>query len=188
MTRFQQGSPEAFETLYRRYKAPVFAFILRQSASRHTAEELTQETFIRVVKGASSFRHGSKFSTWVYTIARNRLIDGIRRQKHRNHASLDQPAGTEGKPLGERIAGNEQGPERGSVGAALRRDLTEAIEKLPVEQREVFLLREYGGMPFAEISEVVGAKEGTVKSRMRYALESLRETLSAYGDYARTLP
>ena len=69
----------------------------------------------------------------------------------------------------------------------LREDLVEAINTLPEDQREVFLLREYHGMPFQEISEVVGAKIGTVKSRMRYALEALRRDLDSYEKYARTL-
>jgi RNA polymerase sigma-70 factor (ECF subfamily) len=188
MSSFQSGSLEAFNALYSRYKSPVFSFLVRLTASRENAEELTQEVFMRVVRGSASFRGGSKFSTWIYTIARNQHIDAMRKKKHRNHASLDQPSGPDSQALGERLPGDEPGPERGSMGARLRRDLAARIAELPDEQREVFLLREYSGLSFAEISEVVGAKEGTVKSRMRYALENLRGGLAQYADYARTLP
>jgi len=86
------------------------------------------------------------------------------------------------------VANGGPGPERSSTHTKMRRDLMEAISKLPDDQREVFLLREYHGLPFRDIAEVVKAKEGTVKSRMRYALDSLREALTEYADVARALP
>ena len=188
MKRFQEGDAAAFETLFMRYKTPIFAFLLRQCGDRETASDLSQEVFARLIRSARSFQHQSKFSTWIYTIARNAAVDNARRARHRAHASLEDSHNPDSMKLGDRIANDGPGPDRSAIAERLRGELAAAIETLPAEQREVFLLREYHGMPFQEIAEVVGAKVGTVKSRMRYALEALRRELSAYEDYARTLP
>lgn len=188
MSRFQSGNLAAFETLYERYRVPIYAFLVRQCIRPDNAEELAQDVFMKVIRAAASFGHASKFSTWIFAIARNQAVDAFRKGKHRNHASLDQPAREDGPALMERIPGKSRDPERDTTSTRLRGALEQAISKLPEEQREVFLLREFSGLRFAEISEVVGAKEGTVKSRMRYALESLRHQLSDFEDFARTLP
>ena len=188
MKRFQEGDAAAFETLFMRYKTPIFAFLLRQCGNRETASDLSQEVFTRLIRSARSFQYQSKFSTWIYTIARNAAVDNARRARHRAHASLEDSHNPDSMKLGDRIANDGPGPDRSAIAERLRGELAAAIETLPSEQREVFLLREYHGMPFQEIAEVVGAKVGTVKSRMRYALEALRRELSIYEDYARTLP
>ncbi len=187
MRSFQEGDQAAFETLYRKYKGPVFSFLVRQYAASDTAKELTQEVFLRVIRNAQSFRYGSRFTTWLFTIARNIAIDSLRKARHRKHTSLDQKVREDGPSLGERLPGAAPEPDRATASSKLRRNLTEAISKLPEQQREVFLLREYHGLRFREIAEVVDAKEGTVKSRMRYALETLKVELSDWSDYARTL-
>jgi RNA polymerase sigma-70 factor (ECF subfamily) len=188
MKRFQEGDAAAFETLFMRYKTPIFAFLLRQCGDRETASDLSQDVFAKLIRSARSFQYQSKFSTWIYTIARNAAVDNARRARHRAHASLEDSHNPDAMRLGDRLANDGPGPDRSATAERLRGELAAAIEILPAEQREVFLLREYHGMPFQEISEVVGAKVGTVKSRMRYALEALRRELSAYEDYARTLP
>ncbi|MBW2276975.1 MAG: RNA polymerase sigma factor [Deltaproteobacteria bacterium] len=188
MKRFQEGDAAAFETLFMRYKTPIFAFLLRQCGDRETASDLSQEVFARLIRSARSFQYQSKFSTWIYTIARNAAVDNARRARHRTHASLEDSRNPDSMKLGDRIANDGPGPDRAAIAERLRGELAAAIETLPHEQREVFLFREYHGMPFQEIAEVVDAKVGTVKSRMRYALEALRRELSTYEDYARTLP
>ena len=146
MRRFQKGDQRAFEQLYKRYKNQVLSFILRQYSGPDTAGELTQEVFLRVVRNAKSFRHGSKFSTWIYTIARNQAIDSIRRARHRKTASLDQQTSENAPSLMERIPGNSPGPDRETARSKLQGDISRAISKLPPDQREVFLLREYHGL------------------------------------------
>jgi RNA polymerase sigma-70 factor, ECF subfamily len=188
MLAFQSGEVEAFRALFGRYEAPVFAFLVRQCGNRDTARDMAQDVFFRVVRSAGSFHHQSKFSTWIYTIARNAAVDASRKARHRNHPSLDDSPSPDAPKLGDRVASDGPGPDRGAVSERLRGDLRTAIDALPADQREVFLLREYGGLPFDEIAEVVGAKVGTVKSRMRYALEGLRRALADYEEYARSLP
>lgn len=184
---FQAGDAGAFEALFDRYKAPIYVFLVRQCGNSEIAADLTQDVFAKLLRRADTFRHQSKFSTWIYTIARNTAMDHARKSKHRNHASLDAQTGDDGPALVERVPGDHPTPERGTTAGELQIALAKAIEKLPEDQREVFILREYQGMPFAEIAEVVDAKVGTVKSRMRYALEALRLELHQYEEYAKEL-
>ena len=188
MEFFLTGDQLGFEHLYRRFKRPIFNFLLRFSGDPEAAADLTQEVFGKVIARGRSFRAQSKLKTWLYAIARNTAVDAARKASHRRAASLDQPSRNDGPTLAERTAGNEPAPDRGLTTARIRRDLARAIAELPEEQREVFLLREYHGMPFDEIAEVVGARVGTIKSRMRYALGALRRDLEQYREHMRSLP
>jgi RNA polymerase sigma-70 factor (ECF subfamily) len=182
--RFRQGERPAFEALLRRHRAPLFTFVLRVlgTGDRARAEDVVQDTFVRVIRGAHDWEQRARFSTWLFTIARNLCLDHMRREKHRQAESLDEPAGADdARPLSETIEGPQAGPERQTSNARVRPVITTAIEKLPAEQREVFVLREYSGVPFKEIAELTGVSENTVKSRMRYALEGLRKALTAAG-------
>ncbi len=91
MVAYQKGEARAFEVLLSRHRKPVFNFILRFVGDRETAEDLLQESFMRVIKGAEAYKRQAKFTTWLYTIARNLCVDQSRRRKHRKHASLDAP-------------------------------------------------------------------------------------------------
>lgn len=187
MVRYKRGDREAFAELVRRYERALYNFALRYLKSREGARELTQETFLRVVRRAGEFRHESRFSTWVYAILRNLCVDELRRARHRDHPSLDQDSGH--GTLGERVSsrGVSDDAERGAEQERLRRGLTRAIDALPEEQREVFLLRQLGGIPFADIASITQTSENTVKSRMRYALDRLQKELCEYEEYARAL-
>ncbi|HMY18566.1 MAG TPA: RNA polymerase sigma factor [Polyangium sp.] len=193
MMRFQGGDQSAFAGLVRRHKTPVYNFILRTVRSREVAEDLVQDVFVKVVQNAADFKHEARFSTWAYTIARNVCIDHLRKAALRRHPSLDQAAnnnaGEDGPTLGDRIADAHfaASADRMAIGAELGQRITRAVEDLPPEQREVFLLREVGHVPFKEIAEIVGVPENTTKSRMRYALERLQQALAEYEDYARAL-
>ncbi len=182
--RFRRGERAAFEALLKRHRAPLFTFVLRTlgGADRARAEDVVQDAFVRVLKGAADWEQRARFSTWLFTIARNLCLDAMRRDKHRRAESLDQPAGDDdARPLADAIGGTEAGPERGAASARLRPVLEAALASLPAEQREVFVLRESAGVPFKEIGVLTGVSENTVKSRMRYALEALRKALAAAG-------
>jgi RNA polymerase sigma-70 factor (ECF subfamily) len=184
MLAFKSGDARAFRVLVQRHRGPVFNFILRYTGHKARAEDLLQETWLKVVRSSAEYEPKARFTTWVYTIARNLCVDSARKETYRQADSLDAPArgDEEGKSMGESIGDDaSQGPERAAHNARLRPKLTRALASLPEEQREVFLLREYHGISFKEIAEVTGVNENTVKSRMRYALEGLRKRLSELG-------
>jgi RNA polymerase sigma-70 factor, ECF subfamily len=181
LAAYQQGDPEAFEVLLRRHRAPLFTFLVRMLGDREKAEDLAQETFLRIVKGAQAWERRARFQTWLFTIARNLCVDHARRDRFRRADSLDADGPDGEPPRVESVPGREIDPGRGAESARLRPLLQKALLSLPAEQREVFVLREQAGLPFREIAELTGVNENTVKSRMRYALEGLRKALAAAG-------
>jgi len=189
MLRFQSGDRAAFGVLVRRHKTAIYNFILRQIRVAPAAEDLAQDVFVKIVQNAGDFKHEARFTTWAYAIARNVCIDHLRKMSLRRHPSLDHSDSGEGPTLGERTADSRPGAsvDRTAIGAELAVRITRAVEELPPEQREVFLLREIGHVPFKDIAEMTNVPENTVKSRMRYALERLQEALEEYEDYARAL-
>jgi RNA polymerase sigma-70 factor (ECF subfamily) len=179
---FQQGDAGAFERLLARHRAPLYTFLARMLGDREKAEDLAQETFLRIVKGAQAWEQRSRFQSWMYAIARNLCTDRARRDRFRKTESLDgEPVEGAGGTILERVADPGPLPDQAAESERLRPLLTEALLSLPPDQREVFILREQAGLPFREIAEVVGANENTVKSRMRYALDGLRKALVAAG-------
>jgi RNA polymerase sigma-70 factor (ECF subfamily) len=148
---------------------------------RERAEDLAQETFLRIVKGAQAWEHRARFQTWLFTIARNLCVDQARRDRFRRADSLDAEGPDGEQAMVDSVPGREIDPGRGAESARLRPVLQQALLSLPAEQREVFVLREQAGVPFKEIAAMVGVNENTVKSRMRYALEGLRKALAAAG-------
>jgi RNA polymerase sigma-70 factor (ECF subfamily) len=189
--RYQRGEREAFAALVRRHDRPVYNFALRQLRAPAVAEEVTQDVFMRLVQNAAEFKHEARFATWLYAIARNLCIDQLRKLAHRRHPSLDQTASDAegGRSLGETLA--DESPrtsaEREVLSSEMRSSIVKAVELLPDDQREVFLLREVANLPFKDIAEITGVGENTVKSRMRYALDRLRDALSEFEEYARAL-
>lgn len=190
LERFRAGDRRAFDVLMKRHEVGLFNFILRSVRDRATAEELLQDTWIRVLSGLKDFQRASKFSTWAYTVARNLCIDQARKAVLRRHPSLDQSLKSstdDGPTLGEVVADRGPRADRSAISKELQSKLVQAIQELPEDQREVFMLREYGSLAFKEIADIVGAPENTVKSRMRYALERLQSALAEYEDYAKAL-
>jgi len=178
LAAYREGDSRAFETLLVRYRGPIFNFLLRSARDRGRAEELYQDVWMRVIERCDDFRGDAKFSTWLYTIARNLCIDHQRKMKFRGHTSLDAPQLQSARPVGERVSSFGPSTEQLASGGLVRERIAHAVEELPDEQREVFLLRQLQGLAFREIAEVVGAPVNTVKSRMRYALEHLQRALS----------
>jgi len=189
MLRYRDGDVRAFELLVTRHRKALFNFILRFVRDTAAAEDVTQETFLRLVKGADAYERQAKFTTWLYTIARNLCVDAARRGKHRKAASLDAPLSDEdgAASLLDLVPDTGAGVDRQAQSRELAVRLRQAIEALPDEQREIFLLREVADLQFNEIANVIGCPENTVKSRMRYALEKLREALEEYRDLARAV-
>jgi RNA polymerase sigma-70 factor, ECF subfamily len=190
MVRYQRGDREAFAELVRRYHAAIYNFTIRHMRATDLARDLTQDVFLRVVQNAAEFKHEARFSTWLYTIARNLCVDQQRKLGHRRHPSLDQPVSSgETRVLGDNVADTHPraSAERMAASMEVMNSIVRAVEALPEEQREVFLLREVANLPFKEIAQITGTGENTVKSRMRYALDRLQEALTDFEEYARAL-
>jgi RNA polymerase sigma-70 factor (ECF subfamily) len=159
MQAYQRGDCAAFECLYHRHKNGLFTFLYRACSRRDIVEELTQDAWAAVVKGAADYQPRAGFRTWLYQIARNRLVDHWRRADNR---ILPLEAAAE--------------PAAPAPDAELGRRLLTAIAALPAEQRDTLLLQQQG-FTHAEIADITGAGAETVKSRLRYARGQLREQL-----------
>jgi RNA polymerase sigma-70 factor (ECF subfamily) len=194
VVRFQGGDRAAFALLVRRHQSGLYNFALRNLRERTAAEDIVQEAFVRVAQSAADFKADARFSTWVYTIVRNLCIDQIRKNALRRHPSLDDSArrssdGGEGPTLGEQTADprGRSDIERTVEGGRMKVRILAAIDALPDDQREVYLMREMSNLRFKEIADITGVPENTVKSRMRYALERLQEALAEFEEHARAL-
>jgi len=180
MAAYQEGDLAAFAELVDRHEKRLWNFLRRFVRDEATAEDLLQEVFLRVVKSAADWQPSAKVSTWLFTIARNLCTDQARRAEFRRTESLDQVKagdGDSGLRRIDRVAAASGDAETEAMGREIASLVDRAVGELPLEQREVFLMREVMDMSFAEIAAQVGASEPTVKSRMRYALQRLRSKL-----------
>ncbi len=186
MKRFQAGDARAFRQLLGRHERRVYNFFLRSFGKKEVAQDLTQDTFLRIVKGKASYQRKAKFSTWMWRIAHNLRVDTYRREKFRKHDSLDKPIGQNDSmttKLDMVEDPKEIGAERRTHGDRFVEALTQVLPELDDDQREVFLLRQMEGLSFQEIAEVQNVNINTVKSRMRYALQKLREMLQDFAPW-----
>lgn len=171
MLAYGAGEAGAFEVLYARHRGPLFRFLLRQLRDHALAEELYQDVWQRVITARARYRPEAKFSTWLYQIAHNRLTDHWRAATHRPSAGEDAVARAEREP-------DPHTPERQLSAFEERRRLQLALEELPDDQREAVLLRLEQELSLDEIGRITGVGRETVKSRLRYALDKLRQRLN----------
>jgi len=171
MLRFSGGDAAAFDALYARHRGGVFRYLLRQCRSQAAAEELFQDVWVNLVQARTRYRVEAKFTTYLYTLAHNRLMDHFRRGKGLELVSLDQ----EGDDALEIPSAPTAQPERLAQSRQQARRLVELVAALPAAQREVFLMHEEGGLNLEQIAAATGANREAVKSRLRYALAKLRD-------------
>jgi len=163
MLAYGGGDAGAFETLYARHRGGLFRFVLRAVKDRGVAEELFQEVWVRVIEARERYAPKARFTTWLYTIAHNLLVDHWRK-KGLSLVSLDD----------EDLASESANPARQAEAREALARLVHALEALPVAQREAFLLHEEGGLSVAQIAAATGAGEEAAKSRLRYAMGKLK--------------
>ncbi len=171
LRRYRQGDAAAFSELYARHRQGLFRFLLGLCGEQALAEEVFQETWLSLIRTDSDIRQQVQFKTWLYQIARNRLIDHWRRQGRKTalHDSYDEAEHGRADPTA--------GPEQQLSFSRDQQRLAAALADLPAEQREVFLLRAQGDLELHEIAELTATAQETVKSRLRYALQKLRRLL-----------
>ena len=171
MTAYRGGDANAFEILYRRHKGPVYRYLLRQCKNPAIAEEIFHEAWLGLIKAKDRYEPTAKFTTYLYHLAHNRLIDYYRRQAVGIPISYDDDP----DPLMERQADvAEHEPENELDRQRMAKKLFGLIADLPDAQREAFLLREEAGMSIEEIAVATGVNAETAKSRLRYAVAKLR--------------
>lgn len=182
LLRLRTGHAEALGLLVGRWETPLFRFVSRMVDRPDDARDVCQETFLRILDKAEAFRDGARFSTWMYQIALNLCRDQARRRKRWGHLVVAAPVREDGAPL------EHAAPETHETDPAAALDHNErqsavrrALIRLPHDQREVLLLKEYEGLKFREIADVLGVPESTVKSRMYAALDTMRSSLAGLG-------
>lgn len=175
MLAYRDGDTPAFEALYARHRARLFRYLLHQCGRREQADEMFQEIWMSVIRARSGYEVSAKFTTWLYRIAHNRVIDGFRTRGRQAEFEVDA-GDAEGDPPDCPSPANAQ-PERLLERAQLAGRLLAAIEALPAAQREAFLLANEGGLTVEEIANATGTGFETAKSRLRYAYSRLRTEL-----------
>jgi RNA polymerase sigma-70 factor (ECF subfamily) len=182
MIRLRDGDQEAFDELYRMYERPLVNFFYRLCWDRDAAEDLMQETFLRLWRSAPRYTPSGKFSTFLFQIAKNHfLTQKDRLTRERTKLSIDSSREEEdGTSGGIELASSTQAPDAGLRDRELQSRIRKAIGLLGEKHRMVFVLAQYHGMKYQEISEVLDIPVGTVKSRMSYAERALRESLADY--------
>ncbi len=178
MQRYAAGDVRAFEVLYARHELKVWRYLYRSVGNQATADDLMQEVWFAVCRSAARYAPSARFTTWLFTLARHRLIDNHRQS--RPVRSLEA-AREEGEPWVEALADEGSGdPARQSEARQGIDALILAVERLPPEQRDAFLLQAEGDLSVEEIAAASGVGFETVKSRLRYARATLRQALQAY--------
>jgi RNA polymerase sigma-70 factor (ECF subfamily) len=177
-----KGDPEAYAALYDRWSGPILRWFWHACYDRAAAEDLMQETFLRVWRAAPRYEVRARFSTYLFQVAKNLWLNERAKILRRPlKVSLDAPRDAaedgSGTSLAERLPGDGPSPPDETVRAETGRRIRAAVDGLSDKLREVFLLAGFQEMPYAEVAEVLGIPEGTVKSRMWAAVRVLRERL-----------
>jgi RNA polymerase sigma-70 factor, ECF subfamily len=181
VARAQRGSEAAYRELLRRYQRPVFSLIYRMVRDREQAEDLAQETFVKVFNNISRYDPRYKFSSWIFKIASNQTIDFLRKKEPETvsldgsrHASTPQEAEATRITAESRDETPEEFVEAKQLGAEIER----AIDDLRPDYRTAILLRHVEGLAYEEIAEIMEIPLGTVKTYIHRARSDLRETLA----------
>jgi RNA polymerase sigma-70 factor (ECF subfamily) len=165
MKAYAGGNMEAFEHLYDRHRGPLYRYILRQVGDAPTANDLYQGSWEKIIRARGSYRASAPFRAWMYRIAHNHVMDHFRRAR---------PVA---EMLPDEIEANNPGPEKQLLDERRESGLREAVEQLPVEQKDALLLKLEAGLDLQTIADVTGVNRETAKSRLRYAVNKLKKTL-----------
>ena len=164
----RRRDPGAFRWLLDRWGGPLYTYLARRTGDRAAAEDLVSEVLVRVLSHIERYRSRGRFAAWLFTIAYRLCLDHLERRRPDAGEAVVEPASA------------EPGPEREAFSAVAREKLERALADLPERQREVFFLREYGGLSFAEIADALDCPLSTALARMRYAVLKLRKDLEGF--------
>jgi RNA polymerase sigma-70 factor (ECF subfamily) len=176
MLAYAAGDAAAFDTLYARHRGGVYRYLLRQCRDAGIAEQLFQDVWMNLIRVRSNYQPSAKFTTWLYTLAHNRLIDHHRATARVTLVSTDDESHTD--LVAALPASRRSEPESRASNRELGARLKNAVAALPAAQRDAFLLQQEGGLTLEEIAALTGVGAETVKSRLRYATNKLRAELA----------
>jgi RNA polymerase sigma-70 factor, ECF subfamily len=176
MSRYAGGDEKAFEAVYRRHRAGLRRFFARQCGSEATGQELAQEVWFRVVRAVQDGKYSAdgRFGPYLYRIARNHLIDWYRKTGSYREIEINETTENETESAMLETTG-ERNPEQALGDKQALQNVLSAIEDLPDEQRTAMMMYLESDMSYEEIAEATGTNRETVKSRLRYARQTLRE-------------
>ncbi len=178
MLRYAAGNLQAFNLLYDRHEMGVWRYVFRSVRVQAVADDLLQDVWFALARQAPNYQPTAKFKTWLFTLAHNRLVDYFRTA--RQHVSLDSDE-DDSVALVQKLAANSGfGPLKRLESKEQALALLDAIEQLPFNQREAFMLQAEAGMDVQEIAKTTGVSFETAKSRLRYARSRLKELLQEY--------
>jgi RNA polymerase sigma-70 factor, ECF subfamily len=173
VARSKTGDIDSFNQLVKRWERPIFALAYRTLGHEEDARDVTQETFLRAFRALAGFKGDAKFSSWLYRIALNLCRDWIRKERRTPVAAF--PEGLEVEQLGEHESA--ESVEELAARAELSRQVAKAMQHLPPEQRQAIILKEYHGLTFQEIADLMKCPLSTVKTRVYQGLSTLRRQL-----------
>ncbi|PID92485.1 MAG: RNA polymerase subunit sigma-24 [Bacteroidetes bacterium] len=170
-----KGDSDAIESLIQRHRSKVYTYIVLTIKNQPLAEDIFQETFIKVIQSlrAGKYRDNGRFLSWVIRIAHNLIIDHFRKEKQLNAISNDD---TEMDLFNSQKLSDDNIEDQ-LVNTQIRNEIRSLVNALPGDQRDVVLLRHYGGLSFKEIADQTGVSINTALGRMRYALINLRKMI-----------
>ena len=177
MLCYRDGDAGAFDVLYRRHRGGLYRYVVRLIANPGVADELFQDVWTNLIRARRTYTVSAKFTTYLYRLAHNRVIDYFRAHAGAASVSLDDedcPA------LPEPPAARRDEPETALGVKRQAARLLELLAALPAVQREAFLLQQEGGLSVEEIADATGVSRETAKSRLRYALAKLRQGMSEW--------
>lgn len=181
MVRLQGGESRAFDSLVDRYQGQLLGFFFRNTRDRQLSEDLTQETFLRLHNQSWDFLPVGKFRGWLYRLARNLLIDNVRRQSHDALIKAVTGKQQDDEDGMARLTEEILSPQAHADNREIAGIVDEILGHLPEEQRLTFLLHHYGGLTLVEVADAMEANVPTTKSRLRLAREKLQDKLRARG-------
>jgi len=174
MLRYRQGEVAAFEVLYARHKGPLYRYFLRQGLGSESSAELMQEVWMKLIKAKDRYEPTAKFTTYLYRLAHNCLVDQYRRSAHKTVQKIDST----GIDVAE-LPATTPNPEAEAIRGESAQQFRTALANLPDEQREAFILKQEADLSLADVAYVTGVSTETAKSRLRYAFSKLRQQLAA---------
>jgi len=178
------NDPSAFESLVQRYKTPLLNFVYRFIGDHEVSQDLSQDIFIRLWMSADTYLPVAKFTTFLYTIAKNVCLNALAKLRNSPHIqSLSEVASSQNNDdceLQDALSDPDNSPEKELLGMEMEQRITKAVSKLSPDHRLVFILTEYDGLSYQDVATIIQCPVGTVASRKNTAVKTLRRYLAPF--------